>query len=106
MSRRPADQARIALLRALFPRIGPHRLVGATSRDWASALFVGSRHRLGIALQGADAAQRADLLARELRETELAIRGGFVADIAVTARLDEPMPLLAIEALTIDEAGL
>jgi hypothetical protein len=103
MSRRPADQARSALLRALEPHAAPCRLLSAASRDWASALFVGARHRLAIAIEGDDALRRADQLSRELGEIELAMRGGFVADITVLAQFCGGVPVLAIEALTIEE---
>ncbi len=103
MSRRPADQAGSALLRALEPHAAPCTLLSTTSRDWASALFVGAQHRLAIAIEGADALLRADRLSRELGEIDLAIRGGFVADIAVLAQFEGDAPVLAIEALTIEE---
>ena len=103
MSRRPADQARAALLRVLVPHAAPCTLLNATSRDWASALFVGARHRLAIAIEGEDAPRRADRLRCELGEIDLAMRGGFVADIAVLAQFEGDVPVLAIEALTIEE---
>ncbi|HLZ78800.1 MAG TPA: hypothetical protein VKQ09_05620 [Sphingomonas sp.] len=71
MSRRPADQPRSALLRALEPHAAPCTLLSATSRDWASTLFVGARHRLTIAIEGDDAPVRADGLGRELGEIDL-----------------------------------
>ncbi len=104
MSHRPAIRARAALLRALAPHLGPHALLGKTSRDWASALFVGARHRLAIALEGADALVRAERLVRALGEAELVMQGGFVADLAVMTRVEGAEPVLAIEALTIEEA--
>lgn len=100
---RPSDQVRSAFLRTLGPHLGPHRLIGATSRDWASALFVGARHRLAIAIEGENAPARADQLIRDLTEIDLPMRGGFVADIIVTARFERETPVLAIEALTIEE---
>jgi hypothetical protein len=103
MSRRPTDQARSSLLCALEPHAAPCTLLSATSRDWASALFVGARHRLTIAIQGEEALQRADRLSRELGEIDLAMRGGFVADIAVLAQFEGDVAVLAIEVLTIEE---
>ena len=100
---RPADQACAALLRALEPHAAPYTLLSATSRDWASALFVGARHRLVIAMEGDDASPRADRASRELGEIDLAMRGGFVADIAVIAQFERGVPILAIEVLTIEE---
>lgn len=103
MSRPPADRACAALLRALRPLAGPFSLISTASRDWASATFEGARHRLAIALEGEDAAIRAARLQRNLSEADLDLAGSFVADILVIARLDGEVPVLAIEALTIDE---
>ena len=57
-----------ALLRALAPHLGAHRLIAATSRDWASATFEGARHRLAIALEGEDRTMRAARLEAALAE--------------------------------------
>jgi hypothetical protein len=104
MSRLPADRARAALLRALAPHLGRHRLLATSSRDWASATFEGARHRLALVLEGEDGGARATRLQATLDETDLPIAGGFVADIKVTVRLDGEEPAIAIEALTIVEA--
>jgi len=104
MSRWPADRARIDLLRALEPHAGPFTLLGAESRDWASALFVGARHRLALALHGDAAASRAERLRDTLPDMELDLRGGFVADLQVMVALAGEPPVLGIEALTIEEA--
>jgi hypothetical protein len=104
MSRFPADRSRAALLRALTPHAGPFRLLSARSRDWASALFVGARHRLVLAMEGDDGPARAERLGRTLAELDLAMRDGFVADIQAVVQMDSATPVLAIEALTIEEA--
>lgn len=98
-----ADRSQAALLRALAPHVGPCRMLSAESRDWASALFVGARHRLALALEGADAAARAERLAAGLEDCELAMRGGFVADLQAIARIEDGAAVLGIEALTIEE---
>ncbi|HEY0270626.1 MAG TPA: hypothetical protein VGC10_06525 [Sphingomonas sp.] len=100
----PADRALMALLRALAPHLGRHRLIASTSRDWASATFEGARHRLALVLEGEDAAARAGGLQATLGETDLPIPGGFVADIGVVALLTDGEPAVGIEALTIVEA--
>lgn len=46
---------------------------------------------------------RAGLLQATLGEAELDLPGGFIADIVVIARLDGDAPVLAIEALTIED---
>jgi hypothetical protein len=104
MSHLSADRARAALLRALAPHAAPYRLLSAHSRDWASALFEGARHRLVLAMEGEDGPLRAERLGRTLTEMELAMRGGFVADIQAVVRMDSALPVLAIEALTIEDA--
>lgn len=101
MSALPSDRAQAALLRALKPHAAPFAVLAARTTPWMSATFDGARHRLALRLEGEDAAGRAVRLARDLPETELLMPGGFVADVAVTARLDEDQPVIAIEALTI-----
>ncbi len=46
---------------------------------------------------------RADRLGRELGEIDLAMRRGFVTDIAVLAQFDGRVPGLAIEGRTIEQ---
>ena len=103
-ARLPAERARDALIVALEPHAGPFVTVAATSRDWASGLFDGARHRIALRLEGENVAQRAAQLAEMLPETELPIPRGFVADVQVTGRLDGETVIVAIEALTIDDA--
>ncbi|WP_454885278.1 hypothetical protein [Sphingomonas oryzagri] len=93
-----------ALLAALLPHAGPFVPVAATSRAWASGLFDGARHRIAIRLEGEDAAARAEALAALLPEADLPIPRGFVADLQVTGRLEGEMVIVAIEALTIEDA--
>ncbi len=104
MSRLPADRTQTALLRALAAMAAPFTLIAARSVPWSSATFDGARHRLALRLDGADGAVRAGRLCAALGDAELPMRGAFVADIAVTARLEDSAPILAIEALTIEEA--
>jgi hypothetical protein len=104
-ARHSADRMRDALIAALVPYAGPFTTLAATSRDWASGLFDGARHRIAIRLEGDDAAARAGRLAARLPESELPIPRGFVADVQVTGRLDGEAVIVALEALTIlDEA--
>jgi hypothetical protein len=104
MSRLPADRTQTALLRALAPVVGAFALIAIRSVPWSSATFDGARHRLALRLEGEDAAARAEVLCVTLAETELTLRGAFVADIVVTARLEDGAPVLGIEALTIEDA--
>lgn len=103
-ARLPAERMRDALISALEPHAGPFVTVAATSRDWASGLFDGARHRIALRLEGGDATERAARLVEMLPETELPIPRGFVADVQVTGRLDGETVIVAIEALTIDDA--
>lgn len=105
MSPLPADRAQAGLLRALAPVVGPFTTIAVRSVPWSSATFDGARHRLALRLEGADVVARAKRLGMTLAETELRLRGAFVADIVVTTRLDGNAPVLGIEALTIVEAG-
>ncbi len=104
MSRWPADRSRAELLRALERHAAPFTVLSGASRDWASALFVGARHRLALALDGDAAAERAERLRAALPETELDLRGGFVADLEAIVTWLGDRPVLGIEALTIEEA--
>jgi hypothetical protein len=108
MSRLPpirlsGERMRDALIAALEPLAGPFTTVAATSRDWASGLFDGARHRIALRLEGEGTAGRAERLAALLPETELPIPRGFVADIQVAGRLDGETVIVVIEALTIDD---
>ena len=102
---RPADRAQDALLRALGRVTGPFAIVAVRSTPWWSATFEGTRHRLVLYLEGADAIVRAERLPATLAETELPMRGAFVADIVATGRSEGGAPVLEIETLTIQEAA-
>jgi hypothetical protein len=103
-TRLPAERTRDALIAALGPHGGPFTTLAATSHDWSSGLFDGARHRIALRLDGDAASERARRLAERLPETELPIPRGFVADVQVTGQLDGETVIVAIEALTIDDA--
>jgi hypothetical protein len=67
---------------------------GWATHPWASATFVGARHRGVLAVDG----RATDAWLDTLSERELAVRGHLVADL--TARR-APDGLVAVEALTI-----
>ncbi|MBA2932857.1 hypothetical protein HZF05_01985 [Sphingomonas sp. CGMCC 1.13654] len=104
MSRLPANRTRDALIAALEPHAGPFTVVAATSRDWASGLFDGARHRIALRLEGDDRTARAWHLAERLSDADLPVPHGFVADVQVTGRLDGETVIVGLEALTIDDA--
>lgn len=72
---------------------------GATR--WASATFVGARHRLTLA---AARSLDADTWLGELEDADLPLRGHLVADLKVT-RIDRAAGAVTahIEALTLEE---
>lgn len=80
-----------ALIRALAARIGPDwRLIESGGEPWASATFVGERHRLVAEVGAADLTGIADW--------EFALSGHIVADIVL---VDSAGGQAVIEALTL-----
>lgn len=80
-------------------------LVDASFRPWCSATFLGAQHRLTLRIDGEGALARASMLADQLPEADLPIRGHIVADLAVDA-LREGMDgsaLLDLAILTIED---
>jgi len=74
-------------------------------RPWCSATFLGAQHRMTLCITGKDARTRADQLARDLPEAELAIPGHIVADVAVdaVAPQDDGAVLMTLAILTIED---
>ena len=93
---------RRALLAVFEAGLGPLVEVEARTRSWASATFAGTRHTLGFVV-GAEA----KLVAFQagLGDLEIALRGGFVADIAVVSitRCDDERRRVVVDALVIDD---
>jgi len=98
------------LLRAILARTGVDRdrilICDWTSVDWQSVTFVGERHEAVLRVTGPGAPRLVAMIADGLEDTEFAVPGQIVADIAV-AGSPVPQPdgsiLLTIEALTVDE---
>lgn len=63
---------------------------------WASATFVGARHRVPIAGSGV----AFDAWVAALADAELPLRGHLVADVAVVARSGDRV---VVEVLTVEE---
>ena len=104
------SSAAAGLLRALLNRAGVDRnrilLSDFRSTDWRSLTFAGERHRIDLRIPGPGAATVAQLLTRDLDESEFAIPGQIVADIAIDgAMIEHPDGAisLTVEALTIEE---
>lgn len=81
------------------------QLASSRSEHWASATFSGARHRFMFQLDddGMDAQQRLENAGAAIPETEFALPGHIVADIAFASFAETPAAF-AIEALTV-EAG-
>lgn len=74
----------------------------ASSRRWASATFIGARHRLRI--DGAACPEASPWL-DSLTEAELPVRGHLVADLAIIERSQADGRFDAtIEVLTVEQA--
>jgi hypothetical protein len=71
------------------------------ARRWASATFSGARHRMMVE---ARATPELDRWLAALPESEFALRGHLVADVAVaSAEKSEGRARVVIEALTVEE---
>lgn len=87
--RRPRRDPHARLITQLLALAGPDSSVIATStRPWASATFVGQKHRVVLRFDGTDHAARADGFAARLPEAEFALSGHIVADACVDRRVD------------------
>ncbi len=88
------------LCAAILDLVGPARLSAARVRPWASITFSGARHWLCLQVPRDRVAQ----VTLALTESELALAGHFVADLAITQRVDGPEDCtLSIEVLTVAE---
>lgn len=109
----PARAARrtpaIRLREQLLELAGGHAaIVSHEEKAWASVTFAGTRHRLLLAFEGAEAVEAGECFIAFLPEHEFAIPGQLVADAAVT-EVDHnlsPNPRLAVtcELLLLEEA--
>jgi hypothetical protein len=101
--REPRDRLREALL-ALAG--GEATFLGHEEKSWASITFAGTRHRLELAFDGAEAVAAGELFLAFLPEHEFAIPGQLVADAAITAvdhRLEPPRMQVSCELLLLEE---
>jgi hypothetical protein len=102
--RHPTDRLRQAL-RALSG--GHAAILSHNEKAWASVTFAGSRHRLELVFDGAEAVEAGELFIAFLPEHEFAIPGQLVADAAVTEvdhRLEPPRLQITCELLLLEEA--
>ena len=100
-------EPRIRLREALFALAkGQATIVGHDEKSWASITFAGTRHRLELVFEGAEAVEAGELFIAFLPEHEFAIPRHLVADAAVTAvdhRLDPPRLQVSCVLLLLDE---
>jgi|GEM_PF-372255 len=86
-SRPPKRDPHTRVIAQLLELAGPDSSVIATSsRPWASATFVGVRHKIILRISGTDHAEHADHFTEALPEAEFSISGHIVAETCVDAR--------------------
>ena len=100
--KRPSPEAATALLHALAACLGaaPYKVEALACRDWASATFAGTRHKLTLSIAAEAAASFLD----GIEEAEFSLVGHILADIAiVSAAPDGEVMRVALEALTVED---
>ncbi len=104
---RTRREPRLGLREALFALAkGQATIVSHDEKSWASITFAGTRHRLELVFEGAEAIEAAELFIAFLPEHEFDIPGQLVADAAVTAvdhRLEPPRLQVNVELLLLEE---
>lgn len=81
-------------------------IIAHDETNWASVTFAGTRHRIELAFEGAEAVEAGELFIAFLPEHEFAIPGQLVADASVTDvdhRLDPPLMRVRCELLLLEE---
>ncbi len=74
--------------------------------NWASITFVGTRHRVELVFEGAEAVEAGECFIAFLPEHEFALPGQLVADAAVVEvdhRLNPPLMTVVCELLRLTE---
>ena len=91
--RPPRRDPHIRVTAQLIELAGPAAsIVEASFRPWASATFLGARHRVTIRFTGSDHCHKAEAFASILAEAEFSISGHIVADACVdTWRTSDPL---------------
>lgn len=95
--RRPKCDPHTRVIAQLLELAGSDSSVIATSsRPWASATFLGARHKIILKLTGTDHSQRADRFTEALPEAQFSISGHIVAEACIDARqsLDDSYELV------------
>lgn len=87
----------LAVLGELSPSLESSR-----ERSWASATFLGARHRYRIVVAGRDL-NRLDSLMLSLRRREYSTFGHIVVDVHTEIELAESGGVLTVEASTVED---
>lgn len=58
-------------------------VIATSARPWASATFLGARHRIVLKIEGDDHVEKAETFAKNLPDAEFSITGHIVADACV-----------------------
>lgn len=85
---------------------GRPTILAHSERSWASVTFAGTRHRLVLEFEGAEAVAAGELFIALLSEHEFDLPGHLVADAAVTEvdhRLDPPLMRATCDLLLLEE---
>ena len=102
--RRSTGEKLLDVLRQLAS--GKGRVARHSESSWASITFAGTRHRVEMAFEGAEAVEAGECFIAFLPEHEFAIPGQLVADAAVVAvdhTLDPPLLKVTCELLLLEE---
>ncbi|MEZ5656145.1 MAG: hypothetical protein R3E04_09705 [Sphingobium sp.] len=58
-------------------------VIATSAKPWASATFLGARHRIVLKIEGEDPVDKAETFASDLPDAEFSIAGHIVADACV-----------------------
>lgn len=85
---------------------GRAAIIRNSETNWASITFAGTRHRVELVFEGAEAVEAGECFIAFLPEHEFALPGQLVADAAVVEvdhRLNPPLMTVVCELLLLDE---
>lgn len=86
---------------------GHASIAGHNEQSWASITFAGTRHRVTLVFEGAEAVEAGECFIAFLPEHEFAITGQLVADAAVVEvehRAEPPRLKVTCELLLLEES--
>lgn len=99
----------LPLLSALLDLAGGHgELLRHSERPWASVMFLGTRHNVGLSFTGSLALAAGERFLEALPEHEFTLPRVLVAHAAVTSAVHEMLPepklTLEVELLLLEDA--